>query len=189
MANQKISELNSIALSGLVDSDVFTLVDTSAQETKKIEWVSLKVPQLIGAKLKSTVNSNGMDLTAGVYWAADTELYDVGGWHSSTSAGVFIVPSVFSGMYVDVEMHVALFNGTADEYADLQLQYYDSSSAQVNLWIDPAQTGLAFTGLTASAKGVKVTGGDFFTGLMLVETDMTVDVSTRSEFSIRVVGQ
>ena len=35
MANQKISELNSIGVGGLADEDLFVLVDSSATETKQ----------------------------------------------------------------------------------------------------------------------------------------------------------
>jgi len=189
MANQKISELNSIALSGLVDSDVFTLVDTSAQETKKIEWLTLKVPTLIGCKISNSVNSTGIDLTSATNFSPDTEVYDIGGWHSGANADRLIVPAVHSGMYADVLFHSQIFNGTTDEWATALLERYNAADVLQQIWGDQQENGLTWRGLTVTALGVPLVGGEYFSVKLQVEADMAVDISTRTEFSIRLVGQ
>lgn len=191
MANQKISELNSIALGALNDEDVFTLVDTSAQETKKIEWSSLKIPPFIGARVSMAVNTTGVDYTSGTELSWDSVLTNVGTFFNTSSAETFHIPPEFGGKYFDVSAYLHLQNvaiGAGE--GRLFIRHYNAAG------VEQEQSGLQhvnsqYTGLHHQTHMLmaQMNSGDYVNVWYDRLSDASVDVTTRSFFRIRVIGQ
>lgn len=190
MANQKISELNSIGVGGLDDTDLIPIVDTTATETKHVPWGSLKIPPLIGAKVRHSVNSTGMDFTGTGTLFYDTEDYDTHGFHAAGATNYRLtIPPEFGGMYFDLSYATDINFTTANQWNQAVIWWRNAAGTQKLNYANNDEHGQTSSRLTLSALGVLVDSGDFFYTTFRTEADDSVDVSTFTEFSIRLVGQ
>ncbi len=192
MANQKISELNSIGLLSLADTDVFTLVDTTAQETKKIEWSSLKIPPFIGCRLNIAANTTGIDITAGgitIVW--DVESNDTHLFHDlSVNPDRIVIPDQFGGMFFDLGGTMAMENWAVNNDMRVFIRHFNAADVEyTNRGSHLRQGTNTGNRNTISWPHVQVNSADYFVFFADGTGDTMVDISTHCGFSCRLVAQ
>lgn len=191
MANQKISELNSIGVGGLDDSDLFVLVDSSATETKHIPYSSLKIPPFVGCDLSIAANTTGVDFTSGADIVWDLENTDTHGFHDpSTNPNRITIPPSFGGMYFDVAASAQL-EGVAsarDNASQIVHNNAAGTAKRTSRIVINAEQQTIIT-VPCVMTSVLVDSGDYFVFNVNQNTDTSVTVSTYSWFTARLIGQ
>lgn len=176
----KISE--DTAVSSLDGSESVAIVQSG--ENRRATVASLVGGRFLGALVKKAADQTTADYSAGAVVAWDSEIYDNGSWHdTSTNNSRLSVPSTVS--YVRVGARLSISNLTADMFVRLTIRKngsggYDGSASTVQ------ESGDTQAQVTCWSPIIPVIGGtDYFEAFLFIETDNSVTiVATGSWFAI-----
>ena len=92
-------------------------------------------------------------------------------------------------MYFDVGVSIDIANITADLYGDTIIRHYNAAGTELMNWVNITESGITAIRQTPVGLGILCNSNDYFQIEELLQTDTSVDVTTRSEFSIFLRGQ
>lgn len=116
-----------------------------------------------GARVYNSADATGVDTRTEYVFTFDSERFDIGGWHSTSSnTGRFTVPSGITVVVVTGGCRVKL--ATADQHHSIYIKKYNSSGVlQEHVAMqDAVESGAADRGLNCCSGPVDVVAGDYF---------------------------
>ena len=192
MANRKISALTALTgASAAYTTDYIPVVDAGeadADKNKRITLSELNRGMFYGAMVRKSVDQTTANYASpGAVLTWDTEVYDIGGWHSTSSdTGRLTVPSTNIG-FVQVGANVRC-DLAIDEVVGILLQkngsvVFDGAAHSI------ARSGNTSPCLSFNSGPITVTSTDYFDCLLFTGTDTSLSViAARSNFWIKAVG-